>query len=657
MSVQAITFFKVPFDNTYKNVYKFPLNNSPTPEYTYNQLRQYFDLIDYPISGKNFRITNNKILLTYYATNRANGAAYYNISKYNYCAIQSNDTGVSAWRFYFITGYSTLNTSSSAGSIELSLEYDCWLNNVADIIQSYGKFTMVQGHVKDAYVSTGTKVYSERISNRVSDMEIQRTRVDTGYKILWIKFVVGGSVYELQDKTYVKSEPDSVLSGDSQLPVGYYPAGVINTATMKFVQSGEFSLKVRKGYSNEEITISLNRLNVSMSVGGEIIQAEYTYYTPFDVSLNIGTKTFTVTTAYPVGAFDYYVKKGDVYHYLIESAREEDNLIKRNVFALFGTGVVRPVVNNINYTQIRTSSLSKEDYENSEFNYNKIIQTIDSPFEWYEIEINGERKRLDIPEKTYVINLYTISIIGTAYYYFEFLDYNYALIKTTIPAPIQTNGFLQLGLSGETAFYRNQGNQLLAQQQAIGTRLQTQTINNWISLFGSFGQIAGGNINGIQSSLHTIGNQYSAETESEIQNNMLNARKADAANSLDSFSTTSADANDVIYNQNLIIIYRCKAIKNTTYYSNLNNIYKYGVCTNVVDDLMTLPHKVFNYKKYSDVDKKFVTNNQEDEVIRNILTSGTTIWNFMLSTDDELTKTSKMTMAKIVNNPCTEVTT
>lgn len=656
MAVQAITFFKVPFDNTYKNVYKFPLNNSPTSEYTYNQLRQYFDLIDYPISGKNFRITNNKILLTYYATNRANSAAYYYISKYNYCAIQSNDTGVSAWRFYFITGYSTLNTSSSAGSIELSLEYDCWLNNVADIIQSYGKFTMVQGHVKDVHVSTGTKVYSERISNRISDMEIQRTRVDTGYKILWIKFVVGGTLYGLQDNAYVKTEPTSVLSGDSQLPVGYYPAAVIDTADMRFAQSGEFTLNV-KNESNQYISIPINKLNVSMSVGGEIVQAEYTYYVPFDVSLNISTKTFTVTDAYPVAAFDYYVKKGEVYDYLIESAREEDNVIKRNVFALFGTGVVRPVGNNINFTQIRTSSLSKEDYENSEFNYNKIIQTIDSPFEWYEIEINGERKRLDIPEKTYVINLYTISIIGTAYYYFEFRDYNYALIKTTIPTPIQTNGFLQLGLSGESAFYRNQGNQLLAQQQAIGTRLQTQTINNWISLFGSFGQIAGGNINGIQSSLHTIGNQYSAETESEIQNNMLNARKADAANSLDSFSTTSADANDVIYNQNLIIIYRCKAIKNTTYYSNLNNIYKYGICTNVVDDLMTLPHKVFNYKKYSDVDKKFVTNNQEDEVIRNILTSGTTIWNFMLSTDDELTKTSKMTMAKIVNNPCTEVTT
>ena len=656
MAVQAITFFKVPFDNTYKNVYKFPLNNSPTPEYTYNQLRQYFDLIDYPIAGKNFRITNNKILLTYYATNRANGAAYYNISKYNYCAIQSNDTGVSAWRFYFITGYSTLNTSSSAGSIELSLEYDCWLNNVSDIIQSYGKFTMVQGHVKDANVSAGTKVYSEHISNRISDMEIQRTRVDTGYKILWIKFVVGGTLYGLKDNAYVKTEPTSVLSGDSQLPVGYYPAAVIDTADMTFAQSGEFTLNV-KNESNQYISIPINKLNVSMSVGGEIVQAEYTYYVPFDVSLNIDTKTFTVTDTYPVAAFDYYVKKGEVYDYLIESAREESNVIERNVFALFGTGVVRPVGNNINYTQIRTSSLTKEDYENSEFNYNKIIQTIDSPFEWYEIEINGERKRLDIPEKTYAINLYTISIIGTAYYYFEFLDYNYTLIKTTIPTPIQTNGFLQLGLSGESAFYRNQGNQLLAQQQAIGTRLQTQTINNWISLFGSFGQIAGGNINGIQSSLHTIGNQYSAETESEIQNNMLNARKADAANSLDSFSTTSADANDVIYNQNLIIVYRCKAIKNTTYYSNLNNIYKYGVCTNVVDDLMTLPHKVFNYKKYSDVDKKFVTNNQEDEVIRNILTSGTTIWNFMLSTDDELTKTSKMTMAKIVNNPCTEVTT
>lgn len=655
MAVQAITFFKVPFDNTYKNVYKFPLNNSPTPEYTYNQLRQYFDLIDYTISGKNFRITNNKILLTYYATNRANGAAYYNISKYNYCAIQSNDTGVSAWRFYFITGYSTLNTSSSAGSIELSLEYDCWLNNVADIIQSYGKFTMVQGHVKDAHVSTDTKVYSERISNRISDMEIQRTRVDTGYKILWIKFVVGGTLYELQDNSYVKTEPTSVLSGDSQLPVGYYPAAVINTATMKFVQSGAFTLNV-KNKSNQYFSISINKLNVSMSVGGEIVQAEYTYYAPFDVSLNIATNTFTVTDAYPVGAFNYYVKKGEVYDYLIESSRDEGNAIKRNVFALFGTGVVRPVGDNVNYTQIRTSSLSKEDYENSEFSYDKIIQTIDSPFEWYEIEINGERKRLDIPEKTYAINLYTISILGTAYYYFEFRDYGFSLIKTTIPAPIQTNGFLQLGLSGESAFYRNQGNQLLAQQQAIGTRLQTQTINNWISLFGSFGQIAGGNINGIQSSLHTIGNQYSAETESEIQNNMLNARKADAANSLDSFSTTSANANDVIYNQNLIIVYCCKAIKNTTYYSNLNNIYKYGVCTNVVDDLMTLPHKVFNYKKYSDVDKKFVTNNQEDEVIRNILTSGTTIWNFMLSTDDELTKTSKMVMAKIVNNPCTEVT-
>lgn len=653
-TINEIIFFKVPFDNSYRNVYTFP--SGKQVGYIINQeFVKYFPNFVWNISVTHpvvLKETNGKIILS----------ATYNvvdIKDYNYCSIKYHKISqygeVDYWKFYFITGYSSMNQGINP-TTELSLEYDCWINNVADIMQSYGKFTMVQGHVKDANVSTDNKVYSERISNRISDMEIQRTRVDTGYKILWIKFVVGGTLYELQDNSYVKTEPTSVLSGDSQLPVGYYPAAVINTATMKFAQSGEFTLNV-KNKSNQHFSISINKLNVSMSVGGEIVQAEYTYYVPFDVSLNIATNTFTVTDAYPVGAFDYYVKKGEVYDYLIESARDEGDAIKRNVFALFGTGIVRPVGDNINFTQIRTSSLSKEDYENSEFNYNKIIQTIDSPFEWYEIEINGERKRLDIPEKTYAINLYTISILGTAYYYFEFRDYDFSLIKTTIPAPIQTNGFLQLGLSGESAFYRNQGNQLLAQQQAIGTRLQTQTINNWISLFGSFGQIAGGNINGIQSSLHTIGNQYSAETESEIQNNMLNARKADVANSLDSFSTTSADANDVIYNQNLIIFYRCKAIKNTTYYNNLNNIYKYGVCTNVVDDLMTLPHKVFNYKKYSDVDKKFVTNNQEDEVIRNILTFGTTIWNFILSTDDDLTKTSKMTMTKIVNNPCTEVTT
>lgn len=653
-TIKEITFFKVPFDNSYRNVYTFPSGKQAGWQIN-QEFVKYFPNTVWNISVAHpvvLKETNGKIILS----------ATYNvidIKDYNYCSIKyhkiSQYDELDYWKFYFITGYSSMNQGINP-TTELSLEYDCWLNNVADIIQSYGKFTMVQGHVKDAHVTSDDHVYSERISNRISDMEIQRTRVDTGYKILWIKFVVGGTLYELQDNAYVKTEPTSVLSGDSQLPVGYYPAAVINTATMKFAQSGEFTLNV-KNKSNQYFSISINKLNVSVSVGGEIVQAEYTYYAPFDVSLNIGTNTFTVTDAYPVAAFDYYVKKGEVYDFLIESAREEGNVIKRNVFALFGTGVVRPVGDNINFTQIRTSALSKEDYENSEFNYNKIIQTIDSPFEWYEIEINGERKRLDIPEKTYAINLYTISILGTAYYYFEFRDYGFALIKTTIPTPIQTNGFLQLGLSGETAFYRNQGNQLLAQQQGIGARLQAKTVNNWISLFGSFGQIAAGNANGIQSSLNTIGNQYASEVESEIQNNMLNARKADAANSLDSFSTTSADANDVIYNQNLIIIYRCKAIKNTTYYSNLNNIYKYGVCTNVVDDLMTLPHKVFNYKKYSDVDKKFVTNNQEDEVIRNILTSGTTIWNFMLSTDDELTKISKMVMAKIVNNPCTEVTT
>lgn len=153
-TIKEITFFKVPFDNSYRNVYTFP-SGKQTGSNINQEFVTYFPNTVWNISVTHpvvLKETNGKIILS----------ATYNvidIKDYNYCSIKyhkiTQDGESDYWKFYFITGYSSMNQGINP-TTDLSLEYDCWLNNLQDILSDTEKHTMVKGHIKDIDYLAGT---------------------------------------------------------------------------------------------------------------------------------------------------------------------------------------------------------------------------------------------------------------------------------------------------------------------------------------------------------------------------------------------------------------------------------------------------------------------------------------------------------------------
>ena len=658
-TIKEITFFKVPFDNSYRNVYTFP-SGKQTGSNINQEFVTYFPNTVWNISVTHpvvLKDTNGKIILS----------ATYNvidIKDYNYCSIKyhkiTQDGESDYWKFYFITGYSSMNQGINP-TTELSLEYDCWLNNLQDILSDTEKHTMVKGHIKDIdyLAGIGSTVVPKQIMSSAPDVKTTFTIYNQKrrHMILWVKLTLGVKklfVANVDGTSFTYSEETvySVLPADSQLPVVYFPLAVFDTGT-RLYETAQYKIRVHN--PNETVDLLIPNFNLSLDNSGVIFNAELTFYPPFNYYLLDDTNIFEVDKDESLQIKEYFVKE-DVNFPLVRAFITADTGLASVISA---TNKVRTPRQLYFVEQIKLPMINGFDYLDG-----VLPQKYQYPFYYYEIEINGEKRKIIPPESTTDIEV-IISILGESVVYY--IDY-YNISKTRIfrekPVPIYVMGSIPVEANPESVFYRNQGNQFLAQQDAISTRYNVASSKNMINGAIGIGTAVAGIgakspamvMRGVSSIIDSGMSQYSASTEKNIQNQMFEAKIEDLSNMASSLNFMSNNGLVSLLFQNALMIYEHTAVENSSYTNVFREIYRYGVSTNIVDSLQEIPHNIFNYKQYLDFFAPYIKNLNERNVVEAILYNGVTIWNFVLSSDTAKVRKAKLEMITYNQpNTCKEV--
>ena len=196
---------------------------------------------------------------------------------------------------------------------------------------------------------------------------------------------------------------------------------------------------------------------------------------------------------------------------------------------------------------------------------------------------------------------------------------------------------------------------MVAMQEAISSKLELQSIINFIRFIGNFAEgitnaATGNYTQGISAVSNYVTNQMTYQSESWHATNALLAKKADVANALDIPQFVSADANKSLTIQDYVFINECSYIDSEVASNILENIYSYGIPAKVTSNLSGFSHQVFNYVKYSNFECKTITNDRERKAVENILNRGVTIWSTPTLNENATIHRSKLHMSKSCAN-------
>ena len=654
-TIKEITFFKVPFDNSYRNVYTFPYGKQ-TDSYIYQKFVEHFSNTVWNISAAHpvvFKETNGKIILS----------ATYNvidIKDYNYCSIKyhkiTKDGESDYWKFYFIIGYSSMNQGINP-TTELSLEYDCWLNNLQNITGISDEFTMIQGHINDC-VKINNLIYPKHIVS--SDKNFPTTIVSTNelvsnIRILWLKCTLTGESGYYYKKTdgpggSIKGEiiPASCISSNAQLPIIYAPVGVYDFSQNKFLDgctltSTHFSEDGEGKPVTETHTIKISNFNFNMVDDDSILEAELTYYPPFLYSKSADSNTFSLIVNGDNYIYNLYRKINEAYIPVVSNRSPE-------LYAGVVTGKTGTLITNTKLTftySIENNSMSYSSYILSTNKRYTQGASLTYPFKFNKLLIGSKEFTLIFPNNAKNCRI-TLTIDGLLkYYIIEYIGYDGSILSKSLEIPLTESFQIPVTSNPESVFYRNNANQYLAQQNAISTRFQVESISNAIRVLTARKTSSiGGN----------LFSQVSAAYEYELQNEQLSAKISDIRNAPETVENVSNNALLNLHRFDAFLIVNLSSDADTIDAINtLDDIYRYGYKVNKSSTINDLPMNIFNYKQFSSFIASTIYNINERKTIENALTNGVTIWNFMSDTDSDAVIQSKTDMQKTTNNLVKEV--
>lgn len=660
-TIKEITFFKVPFDNSYRNVYTFPSGKQAGWQINMEFVK-YFPNTVWNISVSHpvvLKETNGKIILS----------ATYNvidIKDYNYCSIKyhkiSQNGEVDYWKFYFITGYSSMNQGINP-TTELSLEYDCWLNNLNDIINiyRYKDFISTRGHVEDIIKSLDGKVYSKNLAFSANKLSYNFSSSFHGSqnKILWARILLSDDyAYINKDGTYEKEYIKSCTPIGAQLPYVYAPIAVYNLNSKEWYSAKFYTLTIIGETSATTTVLELGAFNVEFNKSGLINTVDFTFYPPFNCYEDSTEKQLNFTIEYSQNIVS---KK-----YYSQNTTETEPFYEPLLRTFSTTYRETPVLTARDYNISPTNIYNEIEVDlpfitTNEYNAGESIIERQYPFYYYDVEISGERYQLVIPENAVkfnvVIKTYSLSVVWYVVYY----DIDGNEISQTHEQPIYNNGLVPIVTDNETLFYRNQGNQFKAQQDIASTKYMAKSLTNSINQKVSAGTAIAGIYSGnaTQSAKGMVA--LKENMTDKINNAVLlyetnknhQATLLDIENLLNNISISSANSVESIFFQNCVIINRYIAINNIEKKLLSYEFYRYGLPINHIDKITALPHKIFNYKQAIDFEISAIKNADERAVVINILNSGVTIWNFMTDVDTFAERDAKYSMiANNIPNPC-----
>lgn len=662
MRYKKLTFLKVPFDNTYTNVYTFPELSSLAPADIAIALINYgFD--SYVITAEKnryFRITNGNVIMSVPAT-------YDFIRKFNYVIAQAENPDEYT-QFYFVTGYSTLNTGE-ASTTNINIQFDAYMNNYYAISTVQEKYTQIAGHVNDIVVNNG-KIYPKNMYPIPSSTNMIESNVDCGRRILWLELTLDGEGDFTDGNTGESNAVQiySVYGSSAQLPIVLVPVAVFDTLTMRFVTPGSYQLR------NLDQTQSLPISNQIYEINGlHVIQARYTYSCPFnydEFTDSNGQKYFLMeslsgTSHYTIK--DVYLKttitetSGTTIKYspLCQTAVNLSTYSKV-VMAKDSFEALSPISFKKLYCYVDFNNFSPATYATpKDYDETLIPEIYRYPFVYYKVICGNEQITIYPPEHCEGFNIYEIHEGYECAFQIEFYDAENVEIYSTLIHPRNTTGFVPVVSKSEDIYMRNNGNSLTAQiQLAYLNHIKnsvTSSINYLSSGAGAVQSALTNPANGISKAVSAetnritdkINNAYSLYSTMAL----TKAKIEDIKNSQDAVTNAGASANKNALSQDSIIVRKCFIDPSCTELQDYAlSIYKNGINTNVSTSLLGSGRAMFFFRKLLSCHIPTITNNDERNEVENIFTEGATFWK-LKNYANEADKTAVRTMQKIRHNP------
>lgn len=336
MTISKITLYKLPIDNTYKNVFDF--NNLPPSKMSLvskihalfhtTSLEIYSDL---QLEKKKVLNMNKQISVTI-DTNFIEGSP--DIYNYNYAIIEARrydgELLISYFYFYFLTNFKINNIIDNNYNITLHLEWDSWSNNIGKTDQMYSEVYCERRHLDISTISeTGggnIRYETYTLTNALEKVPLHKqidelitsylsnhvTFLDgkfTPLKILWQRVLLDNELPTDTLLTYKKNgdvmggftnEKEGIIPALNPLICVYIPVAVINTCTRKIVP--DFQLYAGYAYELESESVSLvpaaylqytvnkklinfNVKSVFFETSSHIVNSDLTFHCPFPESM------------------------------------------------------------------------------------------------------------------------------------------------------------------------------------------------------------------------------------------------------------------------------------------------------------------------------------------------------------------------------------
>lgn len=609
MIINKITFFKVPFDNGYKNV--FDIGNYQSDGNIFDDFisENFFPLIVAQNINKSVKITNNDFILSVYGE-------YSTLINYNYAKIETP----TETKYYFITNFVSDNDGNNS-SVTISLEYDVWHNNI-DLLANTNNFdeNFIERRHENRYTSATERKYNtiaERLQN-VAHTEVLNTTYSGG-AILWNYIRVDNACYTQSGTELYTRIVGSVKSQSAQAPIIANPVGYYDYSTKKLYPITAY-----------RITTSGTQQNVnfwtytSTETNTHILASWLSFNMPYQITYDVDYLDNSVEITFPQGVYCgfMYEKDGSAYvlvnsilqfAFINPTYFENDTLKFINDIEIYGyykvitTDIFNP---NIAYVPISESKLYTFPY-----NYRKCKIR-----EWeYIIKNEGAYDSVNV-----YIDSYDKS--SPLVYVEEYGKESYKANN------IQTPSQCIIAVSQMDLFNRNNSESAYTGRYL---RLVSGALNNFI------GGARGGAV-GIGSA---VGKTFS---DTMLDYLSFNAKLDDIEKQQDSYNIPSYIAqNDTEFQDNLVVY--DYEMYNTNEINTLLSLFRLqGYAINNVDTIRYNSRIWFDYVKTQNCNLPFINNIINKKAIEQIYDNGVTRWHINTSAGVMKAQTQFNTN---VNNP------
>ena len=640
MRANTIYLFKVPFDNTYKNVFDFTNPSNTLTGFNndfHNFLINNFEHIEINLStSKSIKEINGSSAFSL-------NILYTDIKNYNYCEISRGSFGsYSALRtFYFITDVQSENDSAENPSSSINIEYDVWHNNLFEL-QNNNNFdeNFVERCHQNRFVDTGDgfkRIYSSTPENFGSVFTRKKIN-NSKYNVLWLQLQFDDGVV-LNNEEFEQSDLGSAVPLYTKTPIVYIPIfyfldGVpvtfdFTTNASDIPESDPTILKRKRIYP------STYNLKKYFSILGSInlINANLTYIVPFEYEVSFDEIPIIThlwdnyTTLCTIGnSNDEWNKPSFIWGvcgYIANYAEVDfKNTFKNaDVFMISNNSVL----SEGDYNRISNPNLSvQKDGESKFFNF---------PYNYKSLKFNNI-------EKTLVC---------------QGLIDNLSLIVNKNNSALPTVSFIENGVKNSEQLFINSNGQCITSKEYLDQYLRNNSNKlNYDNLVNSIkiasgsiktgagvAMLAQGNPTGINGVLGGFGDLKEGIVGKIEQNVMLE----DLQNRQDIISSPTFIAQDDLLFQNNIIEYEYNMYQEDEINKILDFFIRYGYSLNSVKSLRDINRYWYDFVKTRNCFLPFIRNYIEREKIQNIYNNGVTKWHILPSL------TAKINFDFMANNP------